>query len=178
MGTLQNESTRSGTLRQANAKAYAATKRRRNCCDACRDVFSWHRPRQRPVSAPKCADTNRIDTNRIVGVAGAFRADHPYLAHQAFEPEIIETMSAAFVATCDALHLKVSDDPATRFVAEKVINLAQRGIRDPDALSTMTLKELSKSKPIPFACPFCKAEYEIVTIEAYDVQRGKISCLR
>jgi len=102
----------------------------------------------------------------------------PFLAGQAFDPEIVETMSAAFVATCDALHLKVSDDPATRFVAEKVINLAQRGIRDPDALSTMTLKELSKSKPIPFACPFCKAEYEIVTIEAYDVQRGKISCLR
>ena len=30
------------------------------CCDARRDVFSWHGPRQRPVSAPKCADTNRI----------------------------------------------------------------------------------------------------------------------
>ena len=74
----------------------------------------------------------------------------PFLAHQAFEPEIIETMSAAYVAACDALHLKVSDDPATRFVAEKVINLAQRGIRDPDALRTMTLKELSKSEPIPF----------------------------
>ena len=59
----------------------------------------------------------------------------PFLAHQAFEPEIIETMSAAYVAACDALHLKVSDDPATRFVAEKVINLAQRGIRDPDAVN-------------------------------------------
>jgi hypothetical protein len=65
----------------------------------------------------------------------------PYLAHQAFEPEVIETMSAAFVAACDALHLKVGDDPATRVVAEKVINLAQRGIRDPDTLRTMTLKE-------------------------------------
>jgi hypothetical protein len=69
----------------------------------------------------------------------------PYLAHQAFEPEVIETMSAAFVAACDALHLKVGDDPATRVVAEKVINLAQRGIRDPDTLRTMTLKELDLS---------------------------------
>jgi hypothetical protein len=69
----------------------------------------------------------------------------PYLAHQAFEPEIIETMSAAFVATCDALHLKIGDDPATRFVAEKVIELAQRGIRDPDMLRTMTLKEFGLS---------------------------------
>ena len=65
----------------------------------------------------------------------------PYLAHQAFEPEIIETMSAAFVAACEALHLKAGDDPATRFVAEKVMELAQRGIRDPDELRTMTLNE-------------------------------------
>jgi len=69
----------------------------------------------------------------------------PYLAHQAFEPEVIETMSAAFVAACEALHLKVGDDPATRFVAEKVIHLAQRSIRDPDMLRTMTLKELDLS---------------------------------
>ena len=68
----------------------------------------------------------------------------PYLTHQAFEPEIIETMSAALVAACDALHLKIGD-PATRFVAEKVIELAQRGIRDPDMLRTMTLKEFGLS---------------------------------
>ena len=69
----------------------------------------------------------------------------PFLAHQAFEPEIIETMSAAFAAACDALHLKVGDDPTTRVVAEKVINLAQRGIRDPIMLRTMTLKEFDLS---------------------------------
>ena len=68
-----------------------------------------------------------------------------YLAHQVFEPEIIDTMSAAFVAACEALHLKVGDDPATRIVAEKVIELAQRGIRDPDTLRTMTLKEFGLS---------------------------------
>ena len=69
----------------------------------------------------------------------------PFLAHQAFEPEVIETMSAAYVATCDALRLKVGDDPATRLVAEKVINLAQRGIRDPDVLRAMTLKEFGSN---------------------------------
>ena len=58
------------------------------------------------------------------------------------------------------------------------INLAQRGVRDPDVLRTMTLKELSKSEPIPFSCPLCEAEYKIVTIEACDPQRGKISCVR
>ena len=67
----------------------------------------------------------------------------PFLANQAFEPEVVETMSAALVATCDALGLKIGDDddPATRFVAEKVIELAQRGIRDPDMLRKMMLKE-------------------------------------
>jgi hypothetical protein len=69
----------------------------------------------------------------------------PFLAGQAFEPETIEIMSAAFVAACEALHLKVGDDPQTRFVAEKVINLAQRGIRDPEKLRTMTLKEFGLS---------------------------------
>ena len=69
----------------------------------------------------------------------------PFLAHQAFDPETIETMSAAYVATCDALHLKVGDDPATRLIAEKVINLAQRGIRDPIMLRAMTLKEFDLS---------------------------------
>ena len=42
------------------------------------------------------------------------------------------------------MHLKIGD-PAARFVAEKVINLAQRGIRDPDMLRTMTLKEFGLS---------------------------------
>jgi hypothetical protein len=69
----------------------------------------------------------------------------PFLAHQAFEPEAIENMSAVFVAACDALHLKIGDDPATRFVAQKVIELAQRGIRDQDMLRKMTLKEFGLS---------------------------------
>ena len=73
-------------------------------------------------------------------MVGASMPITPFLAGQAFEPETIETMSAVFVAACEALHLKVGDDPQTRFVAEKVINLAQRGIRDPEKLRTMTLK--------------------------------------
>jgi hypothetical protein len=51
-----------------------------------------------------------------------------FLAGQAFELEAIEAMSAAFVAVCDALHLKISD-PAARFVAEKVIELGRNTLR-------------------------------------------------
>jgi hypothetical protein len=68
-----------------------------------------------------------------------------FLAGNDFELEVIEAMSAAFVAACDGLHLKNSD-PAARFVAEKIIELAaQRGIRDPDVLRRMTLKEFGLS---------------------------------
>jgi hypothetical protein len=65
----------------------------------------------------------------------------PFLAGQAFDPETIENMSAALVAACEALHLKVGDDPATRFVAEKVIEFTQRSIRDPNMLRKLTLQE-------------------------------------
>jgi hypothetical protein len=74
----------------------------------------------------------------------------PFLAGQAFDPETIEKMSAALVSACEALHLKVGDDPATRFVAEKVIEFAQRGIRDPNMLRKLTLQEFDltdKSAP-------------------------------
>lgn len=76
----------------------------------------------------------------------------PFLARQAFDPETIKNMSAAFVAAYDALHLKVGDDPATRFVAEKIIEFAQRGIRDLNMLRELTLKEFDltdESLPLP-----------------------------
>ena len=73
----------------------------------------------------------------------------PFLAGKAFDPEAIESMSASFVAACDALGLKVGDDPATRFVAEKVIEFAQRGVRDPNMLCRLTLKEFDLTDESP-----------------------------
>ena len=66
----------------------------------------------------------------------------PFLAGQAFDPETIAIMSAALESACKALGLKLGDDPATRLVAEKIIELAQRGVRDAERLSALTLKEL------------------------------------
>src|SRR5262249_39057403 len=37
---------------------------------------------------------------------------------------------------------------------------------------------MRQSKPIPFRCPSCEAEYKIVTIELSDVVDGRIRCLR
>jgi hypothetical protein len=65
----------------------------------------------------------------------------PFLAGQAFEPELIQQMSAAFVRACEALRLEPTDDPATRLVARTIIELAERGVRDAETLLKMTLQE-------------------------------------
>ena len=65
----------------------------------------------------------------------------PFLAGQAFELELIRQMSLALETVCGELDLTLSDDPATRLVASKIIELAQRGVRDAQSISAMTLKE-------------------------------------
>jgi hypothetical protein len=62
---------------------------------------------------------------------------------QAFGPEILENMSRAFESVCEALALKMTDDPVTRTVAGTVIELAQRGVRDVETLRTMALREFN-----------------------------------
>jgi len=66
----------------------------------------------------------------------------PYLAGQALEPDVIREMSLALETVCATLKLRLTDDPNTRLVASKIIELAQRGVRDGPTLSAMTLKEL------------------------------------
>jgi hypothetical protein len=50
-------------------------------------------------------------------------------------------MSAAFESVCEALSLKVVDDAATRLVAQKIIELVQRGVKDVETLNAMTLEQ-------------------------------------
>jgi hypothetical protein len=64
-----------------------------------------------------------------------------FLAAQAFEPELVREMSLALENVCQKLNLRLTNDPNTRLVASKIIELAQRGVRDAPTLSTMTLKE-------------------------------------
>ena len=64
-----------------------------------------------------------------------------YLAGQAFEPESIREMSLALENVCETLGLRLADDPKTRLVASKIIELTQRGVRDAPTLTAMTLKE-------------------------------------
>jgi hypothetical protein len=63
----------------------------------------------------------------------------PFLTGQAFNPEIIDNMSEALRGVCDTLSLKLADGPETRLVAQKIIELAQRGVQDVATLQAMTL---------------------------------------
>jgi hypothetical protein len=65
----------------------------------------------------------------------------PFLAGQAFEPDVIQSMSSALESVCDTLRLKMVDDAATRLIAQKIIELAQRGIIDAATLTKLTLQE-------------------------------------
>ncbi len=67
----------------------------------------------------------------------------PFLKGQAFDPELVEAMGAAFVSTCDALGLADRTDPITALVAEKIIELAERGLRNPTAMQLMAIEGLS-----------------------------------
>lgn len=54
-------------------------------------------------------------------------------------------MSLAFEGACDELGLtKSAHDPATSLVAEKIIEVAQRGVHDPELLRKMALNELGR----------------------------------
>jgi hypothetical protein len=66
-----------------------------------------------------------------------------FLGERPFDAEAVTTMLLAFDALCDEIGLvKNIEDPATSLVAEKIIEVAQRGVRDPDLLQRMALSEL------------------------------------
>ena len=67
----------------------------------------------------------------------------PFLSGQAFDPELLEAMSAAFESACVARGLAIAGNPKAEIVARKIIEVAQRGVRDRAMLCRMTLEELS-----------------------------------
>ena len=70
----------------------------------------------------------------------------PFLRSQAFDPETVQAVANAVVTTCEALGLSDRDDAMTQLVAEKIIELAQRGHKNPTALHLAAMKEF-KSDP-------------------------------
>jgi hypothetical protein len=70
----------------------------------------------------------------------------PFLGGQAFDPEAIEAMSAAFTDACAALGLANRDDPITQHVAKHIVDLARRGIRSKTAMYLSVIQEF-KANP-------------------------------
>jgi len=68
-----------------------------------------------------------------------------FIAGRIFDAGAINEMSLAFDGACDELGLvKSVRDPATSLLAEKIIEVAQRGVHDPDLLRKMALNELGR----------------------------------
>jgi hypothetical protein len=65
----------------------------------------------------------------------------PFLRNQAFDPETVEVMGKAFVLASEALGLSDRRDAMTKLVAQKIFELAQRGIKNPLALHLAAMTE-------------------------------------
>jgi hypothetical protein len=67
----------------------------------------------------------------------------PFLAGKAFDPELVRAMSIAFDNVAKELRLRDESEVAREVVAKKIIELAQRGVRDAEALARRVLQELN-----------------------------------
>jgi hypothetical protein len=65
----------------------------------------------------------------------------PFLQGQAYDPETVQAVTNALVMTCEALGLSNRDDAMTQLVAEKIIELAKSGLKNPTALHLAAIKE-------------------------------------
>ena len=61
-------------------------------------------------------------------------------------PEDIKCLTTAYEQTLRAIGLVDRDDPIAEMVARKVIEVGQRGVRDPAQLPELTIKEMGISK--------------------------------
>jgi hypothetical protein len=75
------------------------------------------------------------------------RSAPPHPAVGAFDPRVIEAMATAFRAVCASLALAEQDDPVTRTVARKVIEIAGTGVQEPDRIAGLALLALREPPP-------------------------------
>jgi hypothetical protein len=64
------------------------------------------------------------------------------LQEAAFDQNDIDRMTAAYEAVLRALHLADRNDPVTELIANKIIEVARNGERDPARICARALKEL------------------------------------
>jgi hypothetical protein len=62
------------------------------------------------------------------------------LQRQAFDPEAVACLTAAYEAALKLLRITNTDDPITETIAQRIIEIAQTGVRDPAKLCAAALK--------------------------------------
>jgi len=69
----------------------------------------------------------------------------PYLKGQRFDTETHRILGLAFELTSIALEIRGSDDEVRQAIAEKIIELAKTGERNPDVLCEQALKDIGRA---------------------------------
>ena len=93
-------------------------------------------------------ETNRRADNLYGDGQGAAPIS-PFLRGQAFDPEAAQAIANALVMTCEALGLSNRDDATTQLVAQKIIELAKRGLKNPTELHLAAIKEFNSETQEP-----------------------------
>jgi hypothetical protein len=68
----------------------------------------------------------------------------PYLNGQQFDPEIMRVLGVAFGLVCIALQVEGSGDDVKQAIANKVIEFAKTGTRNPDLLCERVLEDIRR----------------------------------
>jgi hypothetical protein len=64
------------------------------------------------------------------------------LINLAFDQDDIERLAAAYEEALRALHISDRDDPINKVIAQRIIEGARAGVRDPIVLCKMAVKDL------------------------------------
>jgi hypothetical protein len=67
---------------------------------------------------------------------------HRLIQSLSFDQDDIERLSAAYEDALRALHISDRDDPINEIIAQRIIEGARAGVRDPNDLSKMAIKDL------------------------------------
>lgn len=70
----------------------------------------------------------------------------PFLKHRRFDPEVVDSMAAAYASVCHALGLSAASDRAVGTIAPKIIEIATRGARSSSAIHLIAIQELENNK--------------------------------
>jgi hypothetical protein len=67
---------------------------------------------------------------------------HRLIRNLAFSQDDIERLSAAYEEALRALHISDRDDPINQVIAQRIIEGARAGVRDPHELCKRAVKDL------------------------------------